>query len=118
MSNDIFIFGYPNSLGEKGQLDRSRPLLRKGIVAGKNDLNKSIIIDCPVYQGNSGGLVVERWQESITAYLASMIGVVSGFVPFIDRLESEAFGYGNTTVENSGYAVVTPIDRVLEMIVT
>jgi len=118
IANDIFIFGYPNSIGEKDQLDRTRPLLRKGIIAGKNDLTHSIIVDCPVYQGNSGGLVVERFFTSLTNYSCKPVGVVSSFVPFIDRLESEAYGFGNVTVENSGYAVVTPIDRVLEMIVT
>ena len=42
ISNEVFILGYPNSLGipEKSQIDYKRPLLRKGIIAGKNPERK------------------------------------------------------------------------------
>jgi hypothetical protein len=37
VSNNMFIFGYPTSLGiDNSQIDPLVPLLRKGIVAGKN----------------------------------------------------------------------------------
>jgi hypothetical protein len=58
ISNDIFLFGYPTALGREAQLDESKPLLRKGIVAGKTEDGR-FVIDCPVYFGNSGGLVIE-----------------------------------------------------------
>lgn len=38
VSNEVIVFGYPRSIGVTNvrQLDYSRPLLRKGIVAGTN----------------------------------------------------------------------------------
>lgn len=50
ISNDVLIFGYPTSIGlrQLPQLDYSRPLLRRGLVAGKNLANRTIVIDCSV----------------------------------------------------------------------
>lgn len=53
----IFVYGYPNAVG----LDYlNKPLLRSGIIAwlpsGEQSQNK-ILIDCPIYPGNSGGPV-------------------------------------------------------------
>lgn len=47
IANDVVIFGYPVSIGlaNHPQMDYSRPLLRKGIVAGLNHPQHSIIID-------------------------------------------------------------------------
>jgi hypothetical protein len=74
-------------------------------VAGKNQITRTIIIDCPVYPGNSGGPVIEvESQGPISVYKA--IGVVTQFVP--------GTVWGNTV--NSGYAVVVPMDRVLETV--
>src|SRR5436190_19064223 len=65
--NDVFVFGYPTSLGLKSdptrppQFDPSLPPLRKGIVAGKNPRLHTLILDSPIYFGNSG---VPRWRWS------------------------------------------------------
>ncbi len=61
VSNDIFLYGYPSSLGLKQspQFDYNKPLLRKGIIASVNKTQGTIILDCPVYYGNSGGPVVQ-----------------------------------------------------------
>lgn len=117
VSNEVVIFGYPNSLGIKNipQLDYARPLLRRGIVAGKNLIAKSIILDCPVYPGNSGGPVLEVEQE-VTEIHYRIIGVVSEFVPFAETWINIVHGNSNTTLSNSGYSVVTPMDFVLELI--
>jgi len=106
VSNQVFVFGYPKSLGLLNQLDHARPLLRVGIVAGKNQQTRTIIIDCPVYPGNSGGPVIEvEPRGSINVFKA--IGVVTQFVPgTID----------GKNIVNSGYAVVAPMDRVLETV--
>jgi len=110
ISNDVLIFGYPTSLGLAPQLDHARPLLRSGIVAGKNEQNKTIIIDCPAYRGNSGGPVVQIQTYADRRGLLrvfTFIGVVTQFVP--------AAVVGNTLI-NSGYTVVVPMDRVLETV--
>jgi hypothetical protein len=48
VSNETIMFGYPASLGREAQIDRSRPLLRRGMVAGKTE-DRRIVVDCPVY---------------------------------------------------------------------
>lgn len=113
IANDVFVFGYPNSIGAPGlpQHDHSRPLVRKGIVAGKHAGNRTVIIDCPVYQGNSGGLVLEKRPSRVGA-----IGLVSSFIPFVELARSLHYGTVNSSIENSGYAVVIPMDFVYEAI--
>lgn len=106
--NDIFVFGYPTSISNSNAfLDIKVPLLRKGIVAGKNDRLKVIILDCPVYQGNSGGLVIEVDEKFSNKYFKG-IGIITNFVPFRNQ--------GSQEVLNSGYAVAVPIDQVSEII--
>lgn len=112
VGNDVLLMGYPTSLGLQPmtQIDASRPLLRKGIVAGIGPNKRSIILDCPVYFGNSGGPVIEIDEESIGRRRFSVIGVVIQYIPFEDG--------GRTFVirANSGYSVVAPMDSVFELI--
>jgi V8-like Glu-specific endopeptidase len=116
-ANQVFIFGYPTSLGLKEipQIDYLRPLLRSGIVAGTNDQTKTLIIDCPAYGGNSGGPVLEVEQEDRGRRMW-IIGVVSQFVPAVENWVNAPHGYTNTNVYNSGYTVATPMDFVLELV--
>ena len=80
--NDVFVFGYPTSLGLKSdptrppQFDPSLPLLRKGIVAGKNPRLHTLILDSPIYFGNSGGPALEVEQDGLQRRFR-VIGVVS-----------------------------------------
>jgi len=117
IANEIFIFGYPRSLGIKDipQFDYDRPLLRRGIVAGKNEKLKTIIIDCPAYGGNSGGIVVEVDKQGLSRGFL-VIGVLSQFVPFAEQWENKAHGYSNVEISNSGYSVIVPMDMVLELL--
>lgn len=113
IANDVFIFGYPSSIGIKNipQIDYERPLLRKGIVAGLNYKKRSIIIDAAAYGGNSGGPVIETEFEGL-GYRLRLIGLISEYIPFAHKLPSNE----QVTVTNSGYAVVTPADFILELI--
>jgi len=105
VGNQVFVFGYPTSITEVNPwLDIKLPLLRKGIVAGKNEELKAIILDCPVYFGNSGGLVIEVG-EIKGVYYYKAIGLISEYVPF----ESNWF-------QNSGYSIVVPMDFVQELL--
>jgi hypothetical protein len=117
VANEVFLFGYPTSLGLKEipQLDPLRPLLRSGIVAGQNPATKSLVIDCPAYPGNSGGPVVEVARETFSAKFR-VIGVVREFVPFEERWLNIPHGYVNRSLTNSGYAIATPMDFVLELV--
>src|SRR3990167_4746093 len=119
IGNEVFIFGYPNSLGlvSEQQIDYNMPLLRKGIVAGINVHKKTIVLDCPAYQGNSGGpvLIVEKLDNSKITFLP--IGIVTQFVPFVEKWVNDKYeNVTNTTISNSGYSIVEPIDIVLELL--
>jgi hypothetical protein len=109
--NEVILFGYPTSLGlkELPQLDPLRPLLRKGLVAGQNPQKRSIVLDCPSYPGNSGGLVLEIESDGFQRRFRA-IGVVREFVPFDIRSPYSQF------ILNSGYSIATPMDFVLELI--
>jgi hypothetical protein len=115
IGNNVFIQGYPSSLGIKNfpQIDYFRPLLRKGVIAGKNNAMKTIILDCPVYQGNSGSPVTEV-DESELGITYRIIGIISSFVPYSETWLN--LKYTNIDISNSGYSVAIPLDRVLEII--
>ena len=114
VSNEVIVFGYPTSIGipqdKVPQLDYSRPLLRKGIVAGTNEALKSIILDCAVYPGNSGGPVVELSRDGAIMRF-QIIGVIIQYVPFVQ-------GDAPDVVSNSGYAVAAGMDTVLDLVET
>ena len=116
LSNDAFILGYPGAIGipDIPQLDYSQPLIRKGVIAGKNLRNKTLIIDCPTYPGNSGGPVFEVDQKGLDRTMR-IVGVVSEFIPFEETWRNARFGYENHQISNSGYCVVEPMDFVLEL---
>lgn len=119
IGNEVFIFGFPNSLGlvKDQQIDYTTPLLRKGIVAGKNAHNNTIVIDCPVYQGNSGGPVLVLDKTNISTISILPIGIVTQFVPFVEEWVNNRYeNVINTTISNSGYSIVEPIDIVLELL--
>jgi len=118
-ANEVVVFGYPNSIGyhvkEDSQLDPEQPLLRRGIVAGTNPKKRTIILECPVFPGNSGGLVIQINRGVLQSAFRG-IGVISEVVPFKHEWKSHFFGWSNRTHENSGYATATPMDYVLELI--
>lgn len=116
IANDVFLMGYPSSLSTTQQIESDKPLLRKGIIAGKNDTKKSIIIDCPVYQGNSGGPVIQVEEVQLGQKEFRLIGLAIEFVPFVEVTESKHFKYQNIKYENSGYSVVAPIDHIIDII--
>ncbi|MFT3796562.1 S1 family peptidase [Flavobacterium sp.] len=118
ISNDVFIIGYPTSLGLKSspQFDYTKPLLRKGIVANVYKDQKTIILDCPVYHGNSGGPVIQYTDDIDGKKLFKLIGVISQYIPFVkkwrnDRDESISIDY-----LNSGYSIAVSVDYVIELI--
>lgn len=113
--SDIYIFGYPVSLGVFKQFDIERPLLRRGIIAGKNFGNRTLILDCSAYPGNSGGpVLMARPIKDGTRYY--LVGIVTEFVPFFDNLESQFFRYKTVVAENSGLSIAVSIDVALKLI--
>jgi hypothetical protein len=117
ISNDVYLFGYPTSLGleEPHQFDYSKPLLRKGIVAGVYKAQGTIILDCPVYSGNSGGPVIQIVKRG-NEISGKIIGVVSTFIPHKDNWADESNGKTHSYHFNSGYSVAVAMDNVFEML--
>lgn len=114
IANDVYLIGYPISLGmQKNEyFDYSKPLLRKGIIAGIN--KQTFIIDCPSYQGNSGGPIIEHCEDD----LFRVIGVVSRYIPFETKWFSNRERITNMEITNSGYTVCVSIDEVLSVLKT
>lgn len=117
--DDVYMAGYPVSLQYNRVFDSTRPLIRHGIVSGVDFKTKWIITDAPGYHGNSGGPVVVRElinePGGIKAYYR-LIGVASMIIPLEEKWFSMLYGHQNTTVYNSGYSVIAPIDAVLDQI--
>lgn len=115
ISNDVYVFGYPTSIGLRTsrQFDSTKPLLRKGIVANVNRVAKTIILDCSVYAGNSGGPVV---QVSYDKRQTLIIGIISQYIPYVVEWTNRRDSLVNTEYLNSGYSVATSIDPMLELI--
>jgi hypothetical protein len=118
VGGDVFMFGYPLSLTAPIQqmFDPSQPLLRKGIVAGVNLEKRVVIVDCPSYQGNSGGPVIQIDHPSFGLTANHIIGVVSSFVPFEEEWENKTLHYSHKFVSNSGYTIIEPMDIALELV--
>ena len=120
IGDDVFIMGYPTSLGLKNttQFDHERPLLRKGIIAGKNIMKKTIILDCPAYYGNSGGPVFIRYFDTIKGYTIQhyrAVGVMSEFIPYADSLFNKKDSIKNIGLQNSGYSVAVPFETIFDL---
>jgi hypothetical protein len=113
LGNDVFLFGYPKSLNLQFTFDYNRPLLRKGNIAGRDMNMKRIIIDCPSFQGNSGGPVYSLYFEQSNLFL---IGIVSAFIPFEEYWYNDKYPVRNVQISNSGYSVIIPIEFAINLI--
>lgn len=117
LGKDVFIFGYPKTLGLKNnnQYDFNRPILRKGVIAGKYANNKTIVIDCPSFGGNSGGPVIQIFKKDFVTE-GKLIGIVVSFIPLVETWNNPRYNITNIEFVNSGYSVVEPIEKINELI--
>ena len=116
VGEDCIIIGYPSSLqlNSINDYDFQRPLLRKGAIAGKDKLKGTIIVDCPSYQGNSGGPV---FSASLYPNLnIGLIGIISRSILHVEQLESIYYKtIVSVNLNNSGYTVIVPIEFALSL---
>jgi hypothetical protein len=123
--DSVFVIGFPMNLA--GQ-QRNYAIVRPGSIARVTDLIQSaatmLLIDSHVFPGNSGGpvilepsmLAIDGTKSNNRAYL---LGVVRGYIPYIDVAISPQTGHARVTFEeNSGLAEVVPVDRINEAIKT
>jgi hypothetical protein len=118
-ANDAFVVGYPTSLVDdkmNALFDYTKLLIRKGIVSHVDLFRETIVLDCAVYFGNSGGPVFEFSQTSLTMWNFVLIGIVSKYVPFVDRLVSPKTGASQTNYFNSGYSIATAVDALYDIL--
>ena len=120
VANNVFTFGYPISVSATSpRLRPDQPLIRKGILAGKNTVDRFLITDSPVYKGNSGGpVIIEEFSSGngSISYAYPIIGIAIEFVPFFEVWENRTMGYSHALASNSGYTIVEPIDTALDML--
>lgn len=115
-TEDVVLVGYPSSLNnymepENRFYDDTDPLFRRGMVAGKNRQRDFLIIDAAVLPGNSGGPVfVKRARDLFLA------GIATDFVPSVSISKNERGVVTNVSVQNAGYTVVLPSDRIRELL--
>lgn len=110
---NIFLIGFPSSLTVDDFYDVDRPLLRTGIIAGKNMSKNTFVVDSVAYYGVSGGPIVQVDNERNI----KIVGIVSRFVPFITEWRNKhESSISRQDIFNSGYAVCLPLNRVIEKI--
>lgn len=110
---DIFFLGYPKSLRIiTNQLELNKPLLTRGIIAGKNSINQTIILNAQVHHGNSGGPVWGAFPNEF-----KVIGIVTELIPFESEIFQNAKQVPNVGVfNNSDFSVVQPIDHIMALL--
>lgn len=119
----IYVLGFPMGIVDP---DRQYVIARSGIIARIRDaLEKQrddFLIDASVFPGNSGGPVIYKPEiisiqgtRSITQ--PGLIGIVSCYLSYKDTAVSQQTGSVRVVFEeNSGLAVVIPVDFILETI--
>lgn len=112
---DLFVIGFPQSLGLQGNFDMNRPLMRKGIIAGKDLKLNRIIGDGAVYFGNSGGIAVAIDFRN-NQFELKLAGLVSQYIPFDESLYDKRGNQRSIDYRNSGYSVIIPSNSIISLI--
>ena len=120
----VFVLGFPQ--GNIGSDDRNFVIVRQGCLARIQDWlteeSRHILIDAPVYPGNSGGPVVLKpeatsIQNTKSNNRAYFIGMVESYIPYRDVAISPQTKRPRVVFEeNTGLANVIPGDVIMETI--
>lgn len=112
-------------LGDPGG-ERNYVVVRHGVIARIRDYMagaaKSFLVDASIFPGNSGGPVVTRpdmvaIEGTKAPQSANLLGIVAGYVPYQDVAYSKQTNRPRVIFEeNTGLAVVVPIDFAIETI--
>ena len=119
----IFLLGFPMNLTGA---QRNYVVVRQGCIARISEMldgaSPSFLIDAPAYPGNSGGPVILK--PEITAIegtksqgTATLLGLVTNYMPYTDvAVSAQTQQVRVIFQENSGLALVLPIDYIDETI--
>ena len=119
--DEVSVLGFP--LGLAGD-EQNYVIVRQGTIARIRDCyeghSKNFLIDSFIFPGNSGGPAIVKptmFSYGQTRTQAKLIGMVLGYVPFIDVALSQQTGKPRLmTEENSGLASVIPVDLIRQTI--
>jgi hypothetical protein len=116
LGTEILIYGFPKGLGIQGQkeFDSYKPILRRGIVAGKNFDSKTFILDCPVYPGNSGGPIIIF--NPADPGQSKIIGIVTQFIPYLEPQLNKSKKLKNYNLSNSGLSIGISIEAIAQIV--
>ena len=124
--NLVYTLGFPMNLVETIK----SPICRIGCISRIQDAfikaasgeSPTYFIDIQTFPGNSGGPVINR-PENIaiegtpTNTRANLIGILSGYLSYCDKLISQQTGQTiMIREENSGLTVVHPVNRIKEVV--
>ena len=118
----VFVLGFP--MGLAGE-ERNYTIVRHGTIARIQDWfqgNPNILIDSFIFPGNSGGPVVTKPEQvritNTQSIMSSrLIGMVSSYISYEEVAISEQTDKRRMVFqENSGLAVVVPIDVIQETV--
>ena len=118
----IFLLGFP--MGLIGQ-ERRYVMCRTGCIARIQDMHEGLsdqfLVDAMVFPGNSGGPVISKpqltsLQNTQKVTRSKLMGIVQAYVPYREVAVSKQTGHDRVIFEeNSGLAVVLPVDFVDEV---
>ena len=104
----ILVPGYPTNVFNS-YIDRTKPLLRNGIIAGLGT-NESLIIDAPVYGGNSGGpIYVDIGDDTSTRFV--FVGIAIQYSFGLNKIPTK-----DDSFDNSGLGVIITSKDIAQLI--
>jgi hypothetical protein len=117
--DEIFFLGFPLGIMSEKKVS---PLVRGGIVSLKRE-DQTFLIDAAVFPGNSGSpvflkpsIIDFKTKHIGTETAAEFLGIISGYLPYIDDAISRQTGRKRISFEeNSGLGVVYSANLVWEI---
>jgi S1-C subfamily serine protease len=119
----VYMLGFPMGLVN---IDTNTPICRGGCVARIDpteiDRTKQILMDIQNFPGNSGSPIISKPEvigigNDPVLNQSSLIGIVYGYIPYEERLiNSQTKKVVEIRSENSGIAVVNPVEFIKEVI--
>lgn len=123
--DEIFILGFP--MGLAGEV-KKYAIARGGIIARLDneimETTHAFLIDCSVFPGNSGGPVLLKpanasIEGTTPINKAYLLGVIKGYLPYEEMaysVQSDPPQPRIKFMENSGLALVVPLDYVRDIV--